>query len=102
MRKQLLCCNQGGNPNRNSDPLISKQAYAQVLGEFHYTLANPVGLYIAAIEQESLLLPDNNTPVPAEWWKEVRGSGFVYARREPGAATRARVPPSEKLPSATS
>jgi hypothetical protein len=71
--ERLLCCNQGGNPNRNSDPLISAQAYAQVLGRFHYTLANPVGLYIAGVAESSLLLPDNATTVPREWWTVVRG-----------------------------
>ncbi|MFC3695575.1 hypothetical protein ACFOWB_25420 [Chenggangzhangella methanolivorans] len=73
--EKLLCCNAGGNPNRNSDPLISAQAYAQVLAGYRYTLANPVGLYIAGVA-DGLLLPDNKTPVPKEWWREVRGEGF--------------------------
>lgn len=72
--EKLLCCNQGGNPNRNSDPLISQQAYTQVLQSFRYTLANPVGLYIAGIEEKGLLLPDNKTKVPREWWNVVRGA----------------------------
>ena len=75
---QLLCCNQGGNPNRHSDPLISKEAYAQVLKGSHYTLANPVGLYIAAVEEAGLLLPDNKTKVPREWWRPVRGGGDLW------------------------
>lgn len=72
--EKLLCCNRGGNPNRNSDPLISQQAYAQVLNSFRYTLADPVGLYIAGIEDSGLLLPDNKTKVPRDWWTVVRGS----------------------------
>jgi hypothetical protein len=72
--RRLLCCAQGGEPNRNSDPLISKQAYAQVMAGKHYTLANPVGLYIATIAHEHLLLPDGVTPAPEEWWRTVRGT----------------------------
>jgi hypothetical protein len=74
--EELLCCNQGGNPNRNSDPLISAQAYAQVLNGYHYTLSNPVGLYIAGVVESGLLLPDNTTQVPREWWRVVRGEGL--------------------------
>jgi hypothetical protein len=76
--EELLCCNQGGNPNRHSDPLISKEAYAQVLQGSRYTLANPVGLYIAAVEESGLLMPDNKTQVPREWWREVRGGGGLW------------------------
>lgn len=76
--EELLCCNQGGNPNRHSDPLISKEAYAQVLNKCCYTLANPVGLYIAAVEEAGLLLPDNSTTVPREWWRVTRGAGDLW------------------------
>jgi hypothetical protein len=71
--QRLLCCAQGGDPNRNSDPLIAKVAYAQVIAGKHYTLANPVGLYIAGIAHEQLLLP-NGQPAPLEWWRTVRGT----------------------------
>jgi hypothetical protein len=74
--EELLCCNQGGDPNRNSDPLISAQAYKQVIDSYRYTLANPVGLYIAGIEETGLLLPDNKTQLPREWWHAVRGDGL--------------------------
>ena len=72
--QRLLCCNDGGEPTRNSDPLISQQAYAQVMQGYKYTLADPVGLYIANIE-DGLLLPDNKTAVPRDWWTVVRGEG---------------------------
>ena len=68
----LLCCSHGGNPNRNSDPLIGQQAYTQVLEKRRYTLANPVGLYIAAVEEQRLTL-ENGDVIPREWWNEVRG-----------------------------
>jgi hypothetical protein len=95
--EELLCCNAGGNPNRNSDPLISMQAYAQVMGKFHYTLANPVGLYIAAVEEEPLLLPDNQTPVPREWWTVVRGDGLADPQQSRVLRLELQVPQSEGL-----
>lgn len=68
----LLCCSRGGNPNRNSDPLIGEQAYAQVLQKFRYTLANPVGLYIAGIDEARITTPAGDA-IPREWWKVIRG-----------------------------
>jgi hypothetical protein len=70
--EELICCNQGGEPNRNSDPKISQQAYSLVQGGFRYTLANPVGLYIAGVDEANLTLPDGSL-VPHEWWNVVRG-----------------------------
>jgi hypothetical protein len=95
--EELLCCNAGGDPNRNSDPLISAQAYAQVLGSYRYTLANPVGLYIAAIEADSLLLPDNVTRVPREWWRVVRGDGLWDSAKSRVLRLELEVPPAQKL-----
>ena len=94
--EELLCCNRGGNPNRNSDPLISAQAYGLVLGNQRYTLANPVGLYIADIEK-GLLLPDNATPVPREWWRVVRGDGLWNTKASRVLRLEFAVPSSEKL-----
>lgn len=94
---RLLCCNQGGVPNRNSDPLISAQAYAQVLGGYRYTLANPVGLYVAGVETGGLLLPDNTTEVPREWWRVVRGSDLWSSGTSRALRVELEVPASEKL-----
>jgi hypothetical protein len=76
--EELLCCCLGGNPNRNSDPLISQQGYAQVRAGYRYTLANPVGLYIAAVQKQSVTGP-GNTPIGDDWWSVLRGSGFGKA-----------------------
>lgn len=73
--EELLCCCQGGNPNRNSDPLISAQAYAQVKSSYRYTLANPVGLYIAGADHDRVQTKDGE-PLTNEWWTEIRGDGF--------------------------
>lgn len=73
--EELLCCCQGGNPNRNSDPLISDQAYAQVMGGFRYTLANPVGLYIAGVDDQRVQTKNGDALTP-DWWTVVRGEGF--------------------------
>jgi hypothetical protein len=94
--EELLCCNGGGNPNRNSDPLISAQAYAQVLASYRYTLANPVGLYIAGIE-DGLLLPDNATQVPREWWHTVRGEGLWDTSKSRVLRLELEVPAKEKI-----
>lgn len=95
--ERLLCCNKGGNPNRNSDPLISAQAYAQVLGGYRYTLANPVGLYIAGVDEGSLLLPDNATTVPREWWKVVRGHDLWDATQSRVLRLELEIPKNEKI-----
>jgi hypothetical protein len=95
--EELLCCNQGGNPNRNSDPLISAQAYKQVLDSYRYTLANPVGLYIAGIEEMGLLLPDNATRVPREWWNSVRGDGLWDTAKSRVLRLVLEVPAKEKI-----
>lgn len=95
--EKLLCCNAGGNPNRNSDPLISQQAYAQVLGGYRYTLANPVGLYIAGVDDQGILLPDNATPVPHEWWKVVRGADLWDVTKSRVLRLELTVPSSEKF-----
>lgn len=94
--EELLCCNQGGNPNRNSDPLISAQAYGQVLASKRYTLANPVGLYIAGVGG-GLLLPDNSTPVPADWWQVMRGEGWGSIATSRVLRLELQVPAKEKL-----
>lgn len=95
--EKLLCCNAGGNPNRNSDPLISQQAYALVLGSYRYTLANPVGLYIAGIDEQGLLLPDNRTPVPRDWWTVVRGADLWDVTKSRVLRLELEVPEGESI-----
>lgn len=70
--EELLCCNRGGDPNRNSDPKISQQAYTLTRNGYRYTLANPVGVYISGVDGQSITLPDGE-PLPREWWTVVRG-----------------------------
>lgn len=92
----LLCCSQGGNPNRNSDPLIGEQAYAQVLAQKHYTLANPVGLYIAGVETERLTF-ETGEPVPREWWRVVRGEELWDPKKSRVLRLELEVPSSEGI-----
>lgn len=94
--EELLCCNQGGSPNRNSDPKISQQAYNLVHGGSRYTLANPVGLYIAGVEESGLTLPDGS-PVPREWWNVVRGHDLWTAQSSRVLRMELRPPAGEKL-----
>jgi hypothetical protein len=95
--ERILCCSEGGDPDRNSDPLIGQQAYSLVLAQKRYTLANPVGLYIAGVDHSRLLLPDNRTAVPREWWKEVRGSGIWDSNRSRVLRLEFEVPKTEKF-----
>ncbi|KAB7613631.1 hypothetical protein F9L33_09640 [Amylibacter sp. SFDW26] len=95
--ERLICCNQSGEPNRNSDPQISKQAYQQVIDSYIYTLANPVGLYIAGIDHEQLLMPDNKTIVPREWWKVVRGDDLWVEGKSRALRVELEVPSTENL-----
>jgi hypothetical protein len=76
--EELLCCCRGGNPNRNSDPGISQQAYAQVKQGKRYTLANPVGLYIASVDHNKVETSAGD-PLTDDWWTVVRGDGLPDA-----------------------
>jgi len=93
--EELLCCNQGGSPNRNSDPKISQQAYNLVHAGSRYTLANPVGLYIAGVEESGLTLPDGS-PVPRDWWNVVRGHDLWTAQSSRVLRMELRPPAGEK------
>jgi hypothetical protein len=93
--EELLCCNLGGGPNRNSDPIISQAGYRLILNEKRYTLANPVGLYIADVDFDALLLPNNEDPVPRDWWHAVRGEGFGDPRSSRVLRLELRIPQTE-------
>jgi hypothetical protein len=73
--EEVICCNHSGAVNRNSDPAISHAAYGLVLDHKRFTLADPVGLYIAGARRTAVKLPTGNDQVPDEWWKVVRGEG---------------------------
>lgn len=94
--EELLCCCEGGNPNRNSDPLISQQAYTQVKEGFRYTLANPVGLYIAGVEDLRVETKDGDAVTP-DWWTVVRGDGFSSAATSRVLRLELAPPPNSKL-----
>jgi hypothetical protein len=92
----LLCCSEGGNPNRNSDPLIGEQAYTQVLEKRRYTLANPVGLYIAGVDDQRLTL-ENGDPAPRDWWHVVRGADLWNPEKSRVLRLELEVPASEGI-----
>lgn len=94
--EELLCCNQGGEPNRNSDPKISQQAYNLVQAGLRYTLTNPVGLYIAGLDEASLTLPDGS-PVPRDWWNIVRGHDLWTPQASRVLRLELRPPVGEKI-----
>ena len=75
--KRLLCCTQGGDPNRASDPTIAAGAYGQVTDEEtpkRFTLTDPIGLYIRSFDQQAVQLPDGS-PAPPEIVDVQRGTG---------------------------
>jgi hypothetical protein len=75
--KRLLCCTQGGDPNRSSDPTIAAGAYGQVTDEEtpkRFTLTDPIGLYIRSIDLQSVQLPDGSS-APPEIVDVQRGTG---------------------------
>ena len=75
--KRLLCCTQGGDPNRASDPAIAAGAYGQVTDEEtpkRFTLSDPIGLYIRRFDLNAVQLPDES-PAPPEVLDVQRGTG---------------------------
>lgn len=94
--EKLLCCSKGGEPNRNSDPLIGQQAYGLALKKHRYTLSDPVGLYIAEVAEQRIKLPDGTTPIPREWWTVIRGDG-LWTDASRVLRLEFAVPPSEHL-----
>lgn len=96
--EELLCCNLGGGPNRNSDPIISKAAYGQLMQGKRYTLSNPVGLYIADVDFDAVRLPNAaDTPVPREWWHAERGEGLNTPSDSRVLRLELRIPEGEMI-----
>jgi hypothetical protein len=93
--ERIICCSRGGDPNRNSDPGIARDAYTQVLGGYRYTLADPVGLYIADVAFSQLRLPGGADPVPHEWWHEERGAGQLNTDDSRLLRVTLRIPDNE-------
>jgi hypothetical protein len=64
--RSLVCCAGYGDVNRSSDPLIGLAVNQAVAGGNSVTLADPIGLYIAELNQAALSVPDA--------WRATRGS----------------------------
>lgn len=94
--EELLCGCAGGNPNRNSDPSISQQAYGLVKAGYRYTLANPVGLYIADVEHHRILTKDGEQ-LTSDWWTVIRGTGFGNPKDSRVLRLELAPPPGSKL-----
>jgi hypothetical protein len=94
--EELLCCSQGGNPNRNSDPLIAAQAYAQVQAGYRYTLTNPIGLYIAGIDDQRVQTKHGDL-IGKDWWTVVRGDNLWNLRQSRVLRLVLSPPKTEKL-----
>ena len=85
----LIRCARYGDDTRNSDPAIGAAVNAIARQKRHITLANPVGLYIAGIDENAFRLPDGS---PATgFFQIVRGTAThtLRARFAPTAAAAA-------------
>jgi hypothetical protein len=67
----LIQCSQYGEPSRNSDPAIGAAVNGLARAGRHVTIANPVGLYMAAFDGAGLTL--NGAPAGG-FFKLVRGA----------------------------
>jgi hypothetical protein len=59
---------------RNSDPTIVGAIIGQAFNGKEVALDDPAGIYITNVEAERLLRPDDQTPVPEEWFNLQRGT----------------------------
>jgi len=67
----LICCDQTGQPHRNSDPNIGASVNELVAANFAVTLANPPGLYIQLPSFSTYTTPDGTDA--STFWTIVRG-----------------------------
>jgi hypothetical protein len=77
---RLVCCAGLGDPNRSSDPTISTDVNDLARKGLSVTLRDPVGLYLAALDDSALSGPDGEDV--AHWWRPVRGTGGLIVRAE--------------------
>ena len=68
---KLICCDQTGQPHRNSDPNIGQSVNKLVAAQNAVTLANPPGLYIQLPNFSGYQTPDGTDA--ASFWTVVRG-----------------------------
>ena len=81
-RRQLACCSNFGDPNRNSDPQIGATVNQSVRGGISLTLDNPVALYIQRFDSNRI--SDNSGNALQDWWKIIRGREGRVLRAEFG------------------
>lgn len=70
--RELIDCGRYGEPERFSDPHIGAGVNALAREKADITLANPVGLCIAALSVASWQAPDGSDP--HDYWKVTRGT----------------------------
>ncbi len=91
-RKRLMCCTQGGEVNRASDPIIGAAAYGAVTDPKEpklFTLTDPVGLYIRSFNDEALRPPQGHDPITSlDVCTVKRGTGLPDNQGEHGDESR--------------
>ena len=73
-REAIRYTKQQAQDCRNSDPTIVGSVISFVAEGRKLALMDPVGLYIADVDNDGLLFPDEKTPVPRDWFRLTRGS----------------------------
>ncbi len=73
-REAIRHTRQAAQDCRDSDPTIVGSVCSLVVEGKKVALMDPMGLYIADVDNEGLLLPDEQTPAPRDWFRLTRGS----------------------------
>lgn len=73
-REAIRFTRQAAQDCRDSDPTIVGTVIKDAVRQRKISLFNPLGLYIADIDSESILMPNGETPIPHEWFTFQRGS----------------------------
>lgn len=67
----LICCARFGGASRSSDPSIGLGVHRVVAGGKRVALADPIGLYISAVNEAAFTDFDGN---PVDCWQVIRGA----------------------------
>jgi len=76
-REAIRFTRQAAQDCRDSDPTIVGTVVEAATAQRKISLFNPLGLYIADVDNKSILMPDGETPIPQDWFTFQRGSKIV-------------------------
>jgi len=76
-REAIRFTRQAAQDCRDSDPTIVGTVLKAAVQQRKISLFNPLGLYIADVDNNSILMPDGETPIPKDWFTFQRGSKIM-------------------------